>query len=496
MKIKFHAGFLPALHILFHLIGRELKNISNACRIIIILFAFTISTSAQGINNKNERSKDGDWLFLGLENETVTAIAVDWADPNIIYAGSSSDFSSGIIGGIFKTTNAGTSWDTLLRGVTVRDLDIHPTDPRIVYATLGLNALTQPGIIKTTNAGCTWVEADSGIFITWEEGPSVLEIDPHHPDTLYTGTGGPFGGKPYKSTNGGENWFRIDPDTSWIWMPTLCGDSILVYGDPMEDGITAIAINPKNTDYLYMGTAFSGYLFKSSDGGINWIATCLPEVGIDYDITLNPQNTETLYCGTTSSPEYTIGIFKTNNGGISWSNPTQGLPDSSTITNVLIYNQNDSLKVLITLFSLNNPGIYQSINGNEWQYYSDFRAEYITKLYGKMYASSVYGGIYVKDIPTDVNDIIPITFSCKLYPNYPNPFNPITTIEFDIPHRGKVLIEVFDLLGQKIKTLLNEEVEEGKHKINFNSTGLSSGIYFYRLSTGRNSITKIMVLLR
>jgi hypothetical protein len=84
----------------------------------------------------------------------------------------------------------------------------------------------------------------------------------------------------------------------------------------------------------------------------------------------------------------------------------------------------------------------------------------------------------------------------ELLQNYPNPFNPTTKIEFNISKRGKVLIEVYDVLGQQVKVLLNEEVEKGKHKIEFDAKNLSSGIYFYRLSTGRNSTTKKMVIIR
>ena len=94
--------------------------------IIILLLVLSCFLSAQSINNHTQNSSKSDWKFLGLENEGITAIEVDWVNTNTIYAGSGSDFSSGTVGGIFKTTDAGASWDTLIRGVTVRDLDIHP----------------------------------------------------------------------------------------------------------------------------------------------------------------------------------------------------------------------------------------------------------------------------------------------------------------------------------------------------------------------------------
>ena len=498
MKIKIESGFLPKLQQFFYLIGREFKNISNACPIIILLFSFTVSNSAQSINNKIERSYNYDWLFLGLENERVTAIAVDWADANIIYAGSSSDFSSGTVGGIFKTTNAGTTWDTLIRGVTVRDLDIHPTDPRIIYATLGLNVLTQPGIIKTTDAGYTWVEADSGIYMTWEEGPGVLEIDPQHPDTLYTGTGGPFGGKPYKSTDGGEGWFRIDPDITWIWMPTLCGDSIFVYGDPMEDGITAIATEPINTDIIYMGTAYSGYLFKSSDGGISWIATCLPPVGIVNDIEMNPINTEIIYCGT-----WGYGFFIGTNGGFSWESINTGLPDTSQVEKIELNYFQNNLNIFIVANFRDSGGVYQRVNSS-WERIgiNEGRVGTIKLSNTKLYAGQE--GIYVKDIPTNVNDDIPIPFSMKLYQNYPNPFNPTTKIKYAIPdveaYRNaslqKVTLRVYDVLGNEKATLVNEEKQHGVYEVEFDGKSFSSGVYFYVLRAGNFIDTKKFVLIK
>lgn len=122
------------------MVKEKLKN-----EIFMILF---VLLNSQFISSQSF----GDWQFLGLENENITAIAGDWSNPDIIYAGSSSNFSTGTAGGIFKSTNAGADWDTLIRGVTVRDIDIHPKNPEIIYAALGLNVLTQPGIIKTTDA--------------------------------------------------------------------------------------------------------------------------------------------------------------------------------------------------------------------------------------------------------------------------------------------------------------------------------------------------------
>jgi len=80
--------------------------------------------------------------------------------------------------------------------------------------------------------------------------------------------------------------------------------------------------------------------------------------------------------------------------------------------------------------------------------------------------------------------------------NYPNPFNPATTIEFSIPKTEKVKLEVFNLTGEKIETLAEQEFEAGKYSFVFSSSNIPSGIYFYRILTPSFQQTKKMILLR
>jgi len=83
-----------------------------------------------------------------------------------------------------------------------------------------------------------------------------------------------------------------------------------------------------------------------------------------------------------------------------------------------------------------------------------------------------------------------------LYQNYPNPFNPSTTISWQSPISSRQVLKVFDVLGNQIITLVDEEKEAGTYEINFDSAGLPSGIYFYSLSAGYYQQTKKMILLR
>ena len=98
---------------------------------------------------------------------------------------------------------------------------------------------------------------------------------------------------------------------------------------------------------------------------------------------------------------------------------------------------------------------------------------------------------------------IPVT-NYLLYQNYPNPFNPTTTIRFELPQDGVVTIEVFDILGQKVKTILNEFKKADSYEVTFSSIGLASGVYIYQLrvndpesSSGQVFITsKKMMLIK
>jgi hypothetical protein len=80
--------------------------------------------------------------------------------------------------------------------------------------------------------------------------------------------------------------------------------------------------------------------------------------------------------------------------------------------------------------------------------------------------------------------------------NYPNPFNPTTTIRYVLPRLSHVQLTVFDMLGQKVATLVDGKVEAGYHETNFDANGLPSGAYFCRLLAGGQMKTKRLVLLR
>ncbi|MBK7378649.1 MAG: T9SS type A sorting domain-containing protein [Ignavibacteriales bacterium] len=80
--------------------------------------------------------------------------------------------------------------------------------------------------------------------------------------------------------------------------------------------------------------------------------------------------------------------------------------------------------------------------------------------------------------------------------NYPNPFNPNTSISYSIPENAFVTLKIYDVLGNEVEELINEQKEPGNYQIDFNASELSSGIYYYTLTAGNFTSTKKMILVK
>ena len=107
---------------------------------------------------------------------------------------------------------------------------------------------------------------------------------------------------------------------------------------------------------------------------------------------------------------------------------------------------------------------------------------------------SVYSSSVVNGIDPGQSGVMPTQFALKQ--NYPNPFNPTTTIKYSVTEVSKVSLILFNLLGQEIITLVNDEKPAGNYSVNFNAANLPSGVYFYRLQAGNFIETKKMILLK
>jgi len=101
---------------------------------------------------------------------------------------------------------------------------------------------------------------------------------------------------------------------------------------------------------------------------------------------------------------------------------------------------------------------------------------------------------------TQASDITPV-LATKLNRNYPNPFNPTTRIEYSVKETAPVSLEIFNVKGQKVRTLVNEVMTAGNHSVVWNGKDeagkdAGSGVYFYRMTTPRYTATQKMILMK
>ncbi|MEA2076543.1 MAG: T9SS type A sorting domain-containing protein [Candidatus Marinimicrobia bacterium] len=146
------------------------------------------------------------------------------------------------------------------------------------------------------------------------------------------------------------------------------------------------------------------------------------------------------------------------------------------------------------------PGAYPAWLGADTDSYSGKAAMQVpgggwTSVAGYLMGNPMIRGYFDIDIDTTaVSDVIPTNY--ELAQNYPNPFNPVTTIHFELKETGMTKVDIFDITGRHIRTLLNGSVEAGAYDLRFDAAALSSGVYFYRLTSGSFTDIKKMSLVK
>ena len=185
--------------------------------------------------------------------------------------------------------------------------------------------------------------------------------------------------------------------------------------------------------------------------------------------------------------------------GISWTRCDSGLPDHGA--EYLAANNKNLLG------GSNFEGIYFSSDmGDHWKPVNEglgtgdhsaldnIRSIGIIDNY--IFAGSI--GIWRRPLSeitsVESNPILPKGFELKQ--NYPNPFNPITVITYELSTISDVSLIVYDVLGKKVQTLINEHQSAGNHSVTFNASNFSSGVYFYRLNVDGYTASKKMLLIK
>ena len=308
--------------------------IGKQCFKYLLAVVFLSALITACINNTEnatdycEQVPAGEWTSLGLQKaDDIYSVAVHPDDPETIYVGSSYNFSDGIQGKLFKTTDCGAHWDTLFAGNSVRTIQYEPDNPEVVYV------LNSNDVLKSTDAGSTWSSLQNGIRLNWETFSHSLVIHPEDPSILYVGTGGFFGGRLYKSTNGGKSWneltsgFPEDPNR-----------------DILYNSIVSIALNRRQPNQILAGTAENGDLLLSNDAGENWSKTNLVNTGVlikDLGI-YNHSSKDIIYAGLNKK-----GLYKSNKDIQSFNRiENEYLNDTTSIADIEINNDLGKMAVL------------------------------------------------------------------------------------------------------------------------------------------------------
>jgi len=288
-----------------------------------------------------------NWQSIGPFVGNITTIAIDPTNSQTLYAGTSFR--------LFKSTNGGALWTLADSGMTdsnVTSLAIDPTNGQTLYATTGTK-----GVFKSNDGGASWapinngITADSSGVITG----SAIAVDQTDRQTVYAGISSGFRGL-YKTTDGGASWTEVNSGMTFV------NQGFKDHGKTFVYTINALAIDPANGQTVYAAT--QGGVFKTADGGSTWTlisSTITSEViptrgaityitASAYSIVIDPSNSQTLYASVDGQ------IYKSINGGTTWSETLSGATPSSALTIDPTNNQTVYIGTFLGVSKTSNAG--------------------------------------------------------------------------------------------------------------------------------------------
>ena len=149
---------------------------------------------------------------------------------------------------------------------------------------------------------------------------------------------------------------------------------------------------------------------------------------------------------------------------------------------------------LLSTSAGNYEYIYTYKKESEWQDTSIYTVAFVQNDLGMKEVLNCASGRTIVTGLNNISSVIPNEFA--LHQNFPNPFNPTTTIGFTLPQNRVVRLVVFDVLGKEVATIVNQALNAGQYEIDFNGDMLSSGVYYYNLIAGNVSISRPMILMK
>ena len=426
-------------------------------------------------------------LFAGTLNGVFlsTNNGMNWRDvsPGIttrivsLEAIGTSVFAGNMWGGVYRLMDNETSWTRLnLQLPIFRSVSCFANVGSNLFAGTTMAFGSGPGVFLSTNNGITWNLVNNGLADI-----DILDLAVSGTN-IFAGTENGV----FLSTNNGEIWVKKG----------------------LEDTrVSALAVLEQN---LFAGTWGSG-VFLSSNNGDSWTAVNkgLPKDPYGYiDISSFALIDTNLFIGISTYPYYGIGgVALSTNNGISWTMVNTGLTNLNinslavSSTNIFVWTDDG------VFLSSNNGSSWFSVNQNLPNYMPTHNIYNTLVISGQNLFAGTEIGVWkrpISEMITDVESTTELPKDFALYQNYPNPFNPNTKIKYTVAPPNlpqgealsKVILKVYDILGNEVATLVDEYKPAGTYEVIWNVKGLSSGVYFYQLKSNNYVETKKMILLK
>ncbi|MBF8296550.1 MAG: hypothetical protein HW389_3095, partial [Bacteroidetes bacterium] len=415
-------------------------------------------------------------------------------------------------GTVARSTDNGATWEEKAIGMNALSVYGEATSGSTMYAA------TSKGVLKSQDDGTSWTM--TGATTPIPANGIVKGSD----GTLFAWSGSSI----YTSSDNGSSWIlrntflsTISAATAAPWGPVFVGLNIyyesvyastnsggswnLVKNNPASQNNSISALASEAPNYVYAWTRFSTPGAVSTDGGSSWNnLSPVPSFSIVYSSMIGPNGK--LYAAGGNA------ISVSTDHGSSWTalpksgiNPVGG--QSAGVCEVLV---DGSSKVFLgtRFYEFDNlgSGVYrldpgQQVFSNITQGIAPGSKPDILSLFlspgNHLFAGTNGEGLARTQATTDVEDkveVIPESYS--LYQNYPNPFNPSTTLKYQLPARSDVSLDVYNLLGQRVTTLVHQLQEPGFYTLNFDASSLPTGMYLARLTAGNFVKVQKMLLLK
>ena len=374
-------------------------------------------------------------------------------------------WAAGEAGTIIRTTNGGRNWEVQNSTIQTFILDIFFLNRNLGWAlSIKDNFPFNSILLKTTNGGNSWTAED------FPDSSKLLRTI-FFLDSLNGFVGGSYIGY---TSDGGNNWTAAEIDSNIV-------SNFPIYNLKFYNHQLGYACGGR--------LDIAGVIWRTTNSGLNWNAQ-----GISADEVFDLYILDSLNAITLSGdPEglYPIGKVTTTNSGENWNYETLPFYGLSFTIDFRSYNEGWSASGYKFILTTDRGETWseQEIPGDGIIYdlqFTDSRNGYAV---GDSGVVLKYGELI--SCPQEPTRFI-------LNQNYPNPFNINTVISYEVPITTHITLKIFDLLGNEITTLIDEEKTAGAYETEFNPKlfRLVSGIYFYRLETGKEFQTRKMVYLK